>query len=131
MASAVGMAAMRMWPDRPWRAARISSRMVRVSPTMRRAHSSTRSPSGVSPWKREPRCTSMTPSVSSSCLMAADSVGCVTPQLLGGPAEMLLAGERDEEFELVDHDRQTIRHRLAPACAGRRLRQPPSQTGLA
>ncbi len=55
MASAVGMAAMRMRPERPWRAARISSRMVRLSPTMRRAHTSTCLPSGVSPWKREPR----------------------------------------------------------------------------
>jgi hypothetical protein len=55
MASAVGMAAIRIWPDRPCRAARISSRMVRVSPTMRRAQASTCWPSGVRPWKREPR----------------------------------------------------------------------------
>ncbi len=79
MASAVGIAAMRTWPARPLRAARISSRMVRVSPTMRRAHSSTRWPSGVRPWKREPRLTSMTPSCSSSCLIAADSDGWVMP----------------------------------------------------
>ena len=79
MASAVGIAAMRIWPDRPCRAARISSVMVRASPVMRRAQTSTCSPSGVSPWKREPRLTSMTPSVSSSCLIAADSVGWVMP----------------------------------------------------
>ena len=35
--------------------------------------------------------------------MPADSVGWVTPQLLGRAAEMLLPGQRDEEFELVDH----------------------------
>ena len=46
---------------------------------MRRAQTSTCSPSGVSPWKREPRLTSMTPSCSSSCLIAADSVGWVMP----------------------------------------------------
>ena len=45
----------------------------------------------------------MTPSCSSSCLIAADSVGWVMPQFLGRAAEMLLLGERDEEFELVDH----------------------------
>ena len=123
MASAVGMAAIRTCPDSPWRAARISSRMVRASPTMRRAQSSTCSPSGVSPWKREPRCTSITPSWSSSCLMPADSVGWVTPQLRRGAAEMLLLGERDEEFQLVDHcfkrvsnfaRTQAVRHRRPP-----------------
>ena len=35
--------------------------------------------------------------------MAADSVGWVIAHRLGGPAEMLLPGQRDEEFELVDH----------------------------
>ncbi len=34
-----------------------------------------RSPSGVNPWKREPRCTSITPSMSSSCLRLVDMVG--------------------------------------------------------
>ena len=71
---------MRSWPDRPWRSALISSRIERVSPTMRRAQSSTRSPSGVKPWKREPRFTSSTPICSSSCFTPADSVGWVTPQ---------------------------------------------------
>ena len=80
MASAVGMAAMRIWPARPCRSASISWRMARVSPTMRRAQSSTRSPSGVKPWKRDPRCTSSTPNESSSCLMPAESVGWLTPQ---------------------------------------------------
>ena len=41
--------------------------------------------------------------LSSSCLIAADSVGWVTPHCLGGAAEMPLLGERDEEFQLVDH----------------------------
>ena len=60
--------------------ARTSCCIARESPTIRRAHSSTRSPSGVKLWKREPRLTSSTPSVSSSCLMPADKVGWVTPQ---------------------------------------------------
>ena len=34
--------------------------------------------------------------------MPADSVGWVTPQALGGAAEMLLAGQRQDEIELVD-----------------------------
>ena len=80
MASAVGIAAMRNCPDRPWRSELISSRIERVSPTMRRAHSSTRSPSAVKLWKREPRFTSSTPICSSSCFTPADSVGWVTPQ---------------------------------------------------
>ena len=124
MASAVGMAAMRMRPERPCRAARISSRMVRASPTMRRAQSSTCWPSGVSPWKREPRLTSITPSWSSSCLMAADSVGWVMPQFLGRPAEMLLPGERDEEFQLVDHG-----GRLAGKTVERQIDGPPPPCG--
>ena len=80
IASAVGIAAMRSCPARPCLSALISSRMARESPTMRRAQSSVRSPSGVKPMKREPRCTRRTPSVSSSCLMPAESVGWVTPQ---------------------------------------------------
>ena len=103
MASAVGIAAMRTWPASPWRAARISSRMVRASPTMRRAHSSTRWPSGVSPWKREPRCTSMTPSVLLELLDAGRQRRLRHAAFLRGPAEMLLPGERDEKFQLVDH----------------------------
>ena len=79
MASAVGIAAILRRPESPNRAARISSRIVRASLVMRCAQASTCSPSGVSPWKREPRLTSMTPRMSSSCLMAAESVGCVTP----------------------------------------------------
>src|SRR5256886_14611237 len=54
--------------------------MARASPTMRRAQSSTRSPSGVKLRKREPRLTRSTPMASSSCLSPEDSVGCVTPQ---------------------------------------------------
>ncbi len=42
--------------------------------------SSVRSPSGVKPWNREPRCTSITPRISSSCLRLVDIVGWVTPQ---------------------------------------------------
>src|SRR5262252_9738873 len=80
IASVVGIAAMRSWPVRPCLSALISSRMARASPTIRRAQSSVRSPSGVKPMKREPRCTRRTPRVSSSCLMPADSVGWVTPQ---------------------------------------------------
>ena len=61
MAGGFGIAAMRRRPVRPWRSSLISCRIARVSPTMRRAHSSTRKPSGVKPWKREPRLTRSTP----------------------------------------------------------------------
>ena len=47
--------------------------------------------------------TSMTPSVSSSCLIAGRQRRLRHAAFLGRPAEMLLLGERDEEFELVDH----------------------------
>ena len=77
--------------------------MARVSPTMRRAQSSTRSPSGVKPWKREPRLTSSTPKLSSSCFTPADKRRLGHAAGLGGAAEMLFAGQREEEFELVDH----------------------------
>jgi hypothetical protein len=80
IAKVVGMAAIRSRPVRPWRSELISSRIERASPTMRRAHSSTRSPSGVKLRKREPRLTSSTPICSSSCFTPAESVGCVTPQ---------------------------------------------------
>ena len=73
-------AAIAISPDRPSLSVLISWRIARVSPTMRRAQSSARSPSGVKPWKRDPRCTSITPRISSSCLMLVDIVGCVTPQ---------------------------------------------------
>ena len=80
MPSAVGIAAMPISPERPSLSALISCRIARASPTMRRAQSSVRSPSGVKPWNREPRCTSMTPRISSSCFRLVDIVGWVTPQ---------------------------------------------------
>ena len=49
--------------------------MALASPTMRRAQPSTRSPSGVKPWKRDERRTIVAPSASSSERSAADSVG--------------------------------------------------------
>ena len=79
MGSAVGMAAMRRCPVRPRFSASTSCRSPRASETIRLAHSRTRSPSWVKPRNREPRRTSMTPSVSSSCLRPAERVGCVTP----------------------------------------------------
>src|SRR5215467_6073213 len=80
IASVVGIAAMRSRPVSPWRNASSSWRMVRASPTMRRAQASTRSPSGVKLRKREPRLTKSTPMASSICLTPAESVGWVTPQ---------------------------------------------------
>src|SRR5262252_9120835 len=80
IASVVGIAAIRSRPVSPCRNASSSWRMARASPTMRRAQSSTRSPSGVKLRKREPRLTKSTPMASSSCLTPADSVGWVTPQ---------------------------------------------------
>ena len=47
--SAVGMTPMRRLPDSPAWTERISSFSARMSPTMRRAQSSTRWPSGVRP----------------------------------------------------------------------------------
>ena len=79
--SAVGMTASRRSPESPCRTARISSRSVRASPTIRRAQPSTRCPSGVSPRNRDPRQISSTPSCPSSCLIPADSVGWVIPRL--------------------------------------------------
>ena len=103
IASAVGIAAIFSRPVRPFLSAVISCRMARLSLTMRRAQSSVRWPSGVKPMKREPRWTSSTPSVSSSCLMPADKVGWVTPQEFGRAPEMLLARQRHQIFELVQH----------------------------
>ena len=80
MPSTVGIAAILISPESLCLRLLISWRIARVSPTMRRAQSSVRSPSGVKPWKREPRCTSITPRISSSCLRLVDIVGCVTPQ---------------------------------------------------
>ena len=70
---------------------------------MRRAQSSTRSPSGVKPWKREPRLTSSTPMCSSSCFMPGGQRRLGHAAGFGGAAEMLFPGQRQQEFELVDH----------------------------
>ena len=73
---------------------------------------STCSPSGVSPWKREPRSTSITPSWPSSCLIPAERrLG--EAALLRRPAKMLFLGERDEEFQLVDHGPGNLSDRSA------------------
>ena len=76
--------------------------MARASPTMRRAQSSTRSPSGVKPWKREPRFTSSTPICVLELLDAGRQRRLGDAAGLGGAAEMLFAGQREEEFQLVD-----------------------------
>ena len=80
MPSTVGIAAIRISPESLSLRLLISCFIARVSPTIRRAQSSVRSPSGVNPWNRDPRCTSMTPRISSSCLRLVDMVGWVTPQ---------------------------------------------------
>ena len=74
------MTAMRSVPLSCARPLAISSRMERTSPTMRRAQARTRSPSAVTPWKRDPRLTSVTPNCSSRCRKPADRVGCVMPR---------------------------------------------------
>ena len=51
-------------------------------------------PSAVKPRKREVRCTSITPSVSSSCLMPAEKVGCGHAAGFGGAAEVAFTSER-------------------------------------
>ena len=103
IASVVGIAAMRSWPVRPWRSALISSRMARVSPTMRRAQSSTRSPSGVKPWKREPRLHQQHAQLLLELLDAGRQRRLGDAAGLRRAAEMLLARQRQKEFELVDH----------------------------
>ena len=110
MPSTVGIAAIRISPDSPALSELISSRMPRMSPTMRRAQSSVRSPSGVKPTKREPRCTSMTPRISSSCFRLVDIVGWVTPQAsaagrnavpLPAPAEVQACRSRRNSQEVL------------------------------
>jgi len=81
MASAVGIAAILTWPTKPRLRASISWRIALASPTIRRAHSSTLSPSGVNPWNREPRCTSNTPNMSSRYFIPPDNVGWLTRQV--------------------------------------------------
>ena len=58
--------------------------------------------SGVNPWNREPRLTSSMHIVCSSCIMPVDKVGWVTPQAFRRTAEMLLPGQREKKFKLVD-----------------------------
>ena len=55
MGKAVGITPSRTTPDSPWCTERISERIARTSPKIRRAQSSTRWPSGVRPWNRLPR----------------------------------------------------------------------------
>ncbi|MDX3107689.1 hypothetical protein ACIBO5_47545 [Nonomuraea angiospora] len=73
--SAVGIAPIRNVPDSPSRIFDRSWRRASASARIRWAHSSIRSPSGVSPAKRRPRRTRGTSSSRSSLRMAADSEG--------------------------------------------------------
>src|SRR6185437_10144797 len=56
-----------------------SWRIARASPTRRRAHSSTRSPSVVNPRKRDPRSTRAVPRLRSRLFTAEENVGWLTP----------------------------------------------------
>ena len=105
IASVVGMAAIRSRPVRPWRSASSSCRMARESPTMRRAQSSTRSPSGVKLWKREPRLTSSTPIGFLELLDPGGQRGLGHAAGLGRAAEMPLARQRQKKFQLIDQCR--------------------------
>ena len=85
---------------------------------MRRAQSSTRSPSGVKPWKREPRFTSSTPICSSSCFTPGRQRRLGHAAGLGGAAEMPLAGQRQNEVELVDHRKVLCFQRVIQYASG-------------
>ena len=107
MASAMGIAAMRSRPVRPCLSAWTSSRMARLSPTMRRAQSSTRSPSGREIL--EPRA-AIDQEHAETLLELLDAgrqrrLGHAAG--FGGPAEMLFARQREQEFELIDHNLPT------------------------
>jgi hypothetical protein len=70
---------------------------------MRRDQSSTRSPSGVKLWNREPPgLTQQHAHVSSSCLIPADSVGWVTPQASAARPKCRSCGQGQKEFQLID-----------------------------
>ena len=94
---------MRNWPDRPWRSALISSRIERVSPTMRRAQSSTRSPSGGEALEARAAVHQQHAHLLFELLHAGRQRRLGDAAGLGGAAEMLLAGQRQDEIELVDH----------------------------
>ena len=80
MAEIEGSRSFGITSDALWAVVADPARLADWVPTMRRAQSSVRSPSGVNATKREPRCTSITPRISSSCLRLVDIVGWVTPQ---------------------------------------------------
>ena len=111
--SAVGIAAILRWPVRPFLSARTSC-----------AHGARVGDDGARPVqhplalgrearKREVRCTSMTPSVSSSCLMPAENVGWVTPQASAARAEILFPRQRDQDIRACRSlvRRRSTRHR--------------------
>ena len=70
---------------------------------MRRAQSSTRSPSGVKPWKREPRFDQQHAHLLFELLHAGRERRLRHAAGLGGAAEMPFARQRQDEVELVDH----------------------------
>jgi hypothetical protein len=80
-----------------------SWRIVRASPTRRRAHSSTRSPSGVMPRNRDPRSTGAIPRFSSRLFIAREKVRLRHARSFGRAPEMVLLRENEQEFELIEH----------------------------
>src|SRR5277367_1646244 len=104
MASAVGIAAILRCPLSPFFSVCISWRMARVSATMPRAQSRTRSPSEVKPRKRGTLHQHDAQRVFE--LLDAGREGRLRhAALFGGPAEIALARQRQKIFELVDHSR--------------------------
>ncbi len=101
--SEVGITARFKCPERPFLRASISWRMARASPTMRRAQSRMRSPSGVKHRNREPRSTIRMPNWSSTLLSAEDEGRLGHAHGFRRPPEMTFAREGQEEFELIDH----------------------------
>src|SRR5262249_40996473 len=100
---------MRSRPVSPCRSALISSRMARLSPTMRRAQSSTRSPSlGGTAGERGPAVAEQ------DALRLLELLAPRRQRRLGdaaglrGAAEVPFAGERQHEVELVDHNSKTF-----------------------
>ena len=92
-----------------------------LSETMSRAHSRTRSPSGVKPWNRWPRRTISRPSSSSSCLMPFGQRRLRHPARLGGAGEVLFMRQRGEIAKVAkQHEEKATRPKQgSTACAAR------------
>ncbi len=124
---AVGMTPSRRLPDSPARTICISSFSARMSLTIRRAQSSTRAPSGVSPWNRDAPEHELHAKLILELPDRRRQRGLRHPADLGRPAEVTFVGQRDEHFQLVDHVLSS--QHSGPAATPRQVRalhRPPA-----